>query len=243
MTIATDISNLVQLQKVDNEIRAIRSRLDAIPVEIRALEKEIATERANLKTAEEALSEGQKDRRTQEGELAAAEQKVSKYTDQLMNVKSNEEYKAMQKQIDTAKKEVGALEEKILIGMDTIEDLDKERAKRAAELEIGEREISAMEKEIRAEEAKLREELAERERAHKEATALVSEELLDEYLRIASTRSGVAMAEALDEICQVCMVRLRPQVYQELRLGQAIHHCSNCQRFLYYLDEAEKESG
>lgn len=241
MTIATDISNLVQLQKVDDEIRAIRSRLDKIPGEIRELEKEIATERANLKAAEEALAEGQKDRRAREGELGAAEERISKYNDQLMNVKSNDEYKAMQKQIEAAKKEVGALEEKILIGMDSIEELEKVRAKRAAELETGEREISAMEKEIRSEEAKLRQELAEREKAREEATGLVSEDLLDEYQKIAGARSGVAMAEALDEICQVCMVRLRPQVYQELRLGQAIHHCSNCHRFLYYLDEKEKD--
>jgi predicted nucleic acid-binding Zn-ribbon protein len=30
------------------------------------------------------------------------------------------------------------------------------------------------------------------------------------------------------------MVRLRPQVYQELRIGEKIFHCESCRRILYF---------
>ena len=42
------------------------------------------------------------------------------------------------------------------------------------------------------------------------------------------------MAEAIEERCQVCMVRLRPQVFQELRVGEKIFHCESCRRILYF---------
>jgi predicted nucleic acid-binding Zn-ribbon protein len=42
------------------------------------------------------------------------------------------------------------------------------------------------------------------------------------------------VAEAKDEHCQECNVRLRPQVYSELRLGKKIIRCDSCSRILYY---------
>src|SRR3989304_2416577 len=95
-----EIENLVRLQKVDDEIRALETRLRAIPKEIEALEKEIATERKNLDDAAKALAEAQKAHRANESALAATEEKVKKYRDQLMNVKTNDEYRLMQKQIE-----------------------------------------------------------------------------------------------------------------------------------------------
>lgn len=231
-----EISNLVKLQTKDDEIRALEARLAEIPKQVQELEREIATEKKNLKDAEDALAEGQKDQRAAEGELAANEEKRSKYESQLMSVKSNEEYTAMQKQIEVAKKEIGDAETKILQGLDTLEELDNERAAREQELKQGQIKVSGMEKELDAEKAKLENELAARQQARDELLGLIPNDLLDEYQKIAKTRGGVAMASAVDERCQVCMVRMRPQVFYELKLGDK-HNCSSCTRILYYLEE------
>jgi len=229
-----EIENLVHLQKVDDEIRALDTRLDAIPKEIEALEKEIATERQNLDDAAKALAEAQKAHRANESALAATEEKVKKYRDQLMNVKTNDEYKLMQKQIEAAAAEVSAVEDKILQGYDAIKELEEKKRGRQKDLETGQTEISAMERTLEAERAKLEGELAERRRSRDEVLKDVPSDLFDDYIRIAKTRGGIAMAEAIDERCQVCMVRLRPQVYQELRMGEKIFHCENCRRILYF---------
>lgn len=236
-----ELSNLVELQKLDDEIRALRSRLGKIPGEIDALEKEIASERANLDAAEKDLAEAQKARRTQEGELEAAEAKVEKYKGQLMNVKSNEEYKAMQKQIEVAKGEVSDLEDKILHGMDRIEGLESARDERKSELATGQKEVAAMEAQLDEERAKLEKELADRESSRQALLQKIPEDLLSEYEKVAKARGGIAMAEAVDEHCQVCMVRLRPQMYNELRVGDKIFHCDSCKRFLYYLGTTKDE--
>ncbi len=228
------IENLVHLQKVDDEIRALDTRLDAIPKEIEALEKEIATERQNLDDAAKALAEAQKAHRANESALATTEERVKKYRDQLMNVKTNDEYKLMQKQIEAAAAEVSAVEDKILQGYDAIKELEEKKRGRQKDLETGQTEISAMERTLEAERAKLEGELAERRTSRDEILKDVASDLFDDYNRIAKTRGGIAMAEAVDERCQVCMVRLRPQVYQELRIGEKIFHCENCRRILYF---------
>lgn len=235
-----DIQNLVKLQALDDEIRALKSRLDAIPKEVEALEKEIATEKQNQAKAKEALEEAQKSQRAYEGELSTAEEKHSKYKDQLMNVKSNEEYKAMQKQIEIAKKLISDVEDKILQGLDVIEELKEKKKVRDDELEKGEQEVAAMEKELDAERAKLEAELSTRQSSRDALAPSISTEMLEEYDVIAKARGGIAVAAAVDELCQACMVRLRPQVFQELRMGEKIHHCSNCKRILYYMDKEQQ---
>ena len=229
-----EIENLVRLQKVDDEIRALESRLRAIPKEIEALEKEIATERKNLDDAAKALAEAQKTHRASEGALAATEEKVKKYRDQLMNVKTNDEYRLMQKQIEVATAEVSDVEDKILQGYDAIKALEEKKRERQKELETGQTEISATERALEAERGKLQGELAERRTSREEILKEIPSDLFDDYNRIAKTRGGIAMAEAIDERCQVCMVRLRPQVYQELRIGEKIFHCESCRRILYF---------
>jgi hypothetical protein len=236
--ILTEIANLVRLQKLDDEIRALGSRLTAIPKEIEALQKEIAAERRNLEEAQKALAEAQKAQRSHESELAAAEEKIRKYKDQLMSVKTNDEYRAMQHQIETAAKEVSDVEDKILRDYDAVKELEERKRQRQVELEKGQKEISAMEAELDAERARLEEELLLRRQSRDEVLQAIPGELFDDYDRIARTRGGVAMAEAIDERCQVCMVRLRPQVYQEVRLGEKILHCESCRRILYFQEKA-----
>ncbi|MFQ5790392.1 MAG: C4-type zinc ribbon domain-containing protein, partial [Acidobacteriota bacterium] len=58
---------------------------------------------------------------------------------------------------------------------------------------------------------------------------------VDQYRRLARTRGGIAVAEAKDAHCQLCHVRLRPQVYGEVRMGEKILRCDSCGRILYYL--------
>ena len=176
-----EISNLVKLQARDDEIRTLESRLAAIPKEVEALEREIATEKNDVKAAEDALAESQKRQRAAEGELSTAEEKASKYQNQLMSVKSNEEYTAMQKQIEATKNETGDVETKILQGLDTLEELEQERAAREQELKEGQKKVSGMEKELDDEKVKLEAELAERQEARVELLSVIPEDLFEEY--------------------------------------------------------------
>ena len=235
----SDIFNLVKLQKLDDTIQAQESRLSKIPKEIQALEKEIAMERANLKAAEDRLTDALKHQRAHEGELASIEEKRSKFRDQLMNVKTNEEYRAMQKQIEVSTQEIGHTEEKILIGMDSLEELARERGSRVHELEKGQKEVAAMEKELKDEEAKLQTERAIQLEAREKILETIPEDLFGHYHTIAGTRGGVAMAAAVDERCQICMVRMRPQVFREIRTGDVLHHCDSCKRILYLAETEE----
>jgi len=236
------LEKLIMLQKCDLEILTLESRLKQIPVEIDNLEKEVATEKASVKTAEHLLSDSQKTRRALERDLGLVESKVEKYKDQLMQVKSNDEYRAMQRQIENAKEDVSAKEDLILAKLDEAENLQADLSKRQKELEVGMVEVGKLEAELEKETARLKTELDRQKSERTELVGLIPEDLLSQYDQIVRARGGIGVAEAKNEHCQECHFRLRPQVYEELRLGQKILKCDSCTRILYIARE-EPPSG
>ena len=63
----------------------------------------------------------------------------------------------------------------------------------------------------------------------------LSKDVLKIYERIAHGRKGIALAEAKDGLCSACHVRLRPQVYNEVRRNDSIIQCDSCTRILYFV--------
>jgi predicted nucleic acid-binding Zn-ribbon protein len=237
-----ELRNLVTLQKRNLEITALEARLKTIPEEIEALQQEVATERANLKAAEDSLSECQKSQRSLESELKSIEDKIEKYKEQLMQVKSNDEYSAMQKQIQSAKEEVSTHEDMILARLDEIDRLQEEVKAQGKELEEGLAKVGKLKAELDSEATRLRSELEVRYGERREIESALPKALLEQYEKISTSRGGIAVAEAKDEHCQECNVRLRPQVYNEIRIGDQIITCDSCSRILYYLPPEQNQS-
>jgi predicted nucleic acid-binding Zn-ribbon protein len=66
----------------------------------------------------------------------------------------------------------------------------------------------------------------------------IESDLLSRYRRIAGVKRGVALAEAKDELCSACHVRIRPQMYAELIRTESIYFCDSCSRILFYRESS-----
>ena len=82
-------------------------------------------------TARERFSQSQSARLRAENDLTAAQGRLSKFKDQLMEVKTNREYQAMQLEIETAREEVRRVEDRILERMFEADDMAASIATRA----------------------------------------------------------------------------------------------------------------
>jgi len=67
----------------------------------------------------------------------------------------------------------------------------------------------------------------------KEIAASVPPDLISRYERVRKHRGGIGVAAARNEVCEICQVRIRPQVFQEIRRNDQIIACDACQRILY----------
>src|SRR5207249_8521268 len=94
-----------------------RRRLAEEPERSKALDARLEAARQRLATAKARLAENQNARRAIEKDVAVHQGRLSKFREQAMAVKTNQEYHAVQKEISFAQGEIKGLEDKILEGM------------------------------------------------------------------------------------------------------------------------------
>ncbi|RPI27283.1 MAG: hypothetical protein EHM61_08950 [Acidobacteria bacterium] len=229
-----ELQSLVQLQDLDLALKELRDKIRRVPLEMTALEQELADFRRAHQTALQKQEEGDKERRRLESEVEAFRLKLSKYRDQLMSVKTNKEYQAMLAEIANCEREISAKEDEILERMMLADDWFRQQRAAAAELSTKEKEIQARRHELEAFQTRAESELNQLEKRRDSLRQKLAPELIALYERIATARHGVAVAPALDQSCQACHVRLRPQLFNEVRRNLQIIRCESCSRILYY---------
>jgi predicted nucleic acid-binding Zn-ribbon protein len=227
-----DIENLLKLQEVDKEIRRLQDEIAQFPKRIAAIEQQLAGTKSQLEKAQAAVKTDEAARRKHETAIADLRTKISKYRDQSLEVKTNDQYKALLHEIQFAEKEISATEDKILelmVNADT----------RAAEVKAAQAELKAETAEIEKEKEEARQRTAEDEKLLAEWRAKrdqlragIDEDLLRRYDRVSKFR-GSGLAEVRDHKCMGCQVMLRPQIYNDVRAGNATVFCDSCQRILY----------
>jgi predicted nucleic acid-binding Zn-ribbon protein len=228
-----DLAKLIELQKADAEIARLNAEIASLPRKVAAIEEKLAGSRDRRDKAQTALKADEQTRRKFEGEIDGLRQKISKYRDQMLSVKTNQEYQALGHEIQFAEQQIGKLEDKIL---ETMVDADSKNA----DLKRAEADLKAHTADIEKEKNIARERTADDEKALGEWKAKrdtlrsgINENSLRHYDRVLKFR-GSAIAEARDQKCQSCQVMLRPQVYNILRSSDEFVTCDSCNRILYY---------
>jgi uncharacterized protein len=230
-----DLQHLIQLQDLDLAADKARRRVAEMPATQQALETRIAEKTAQVTQIKDRIAAGQAARREVEKELAVVQGRLSKYKGQLMEVKTNKEYQAMQKEMATAEHEVRAFEDTLLEHMEEAETLAAELKNAEAAQKAEQAVVAREQKVLEAERAEIEQELIRLTAARGEVIAKLAPDVLALFERVAHGRKGVAVAEARDGLCTVCHVRLRPQVFNEVRRNDALHQCDSCTRILYFV--------
>jgi predicted nucleic acid-binding Zn-ribbon protein len=234
--VSPELEHLIDLQNLETAIEESRRRIAAHPQRLSDADARLAHAKEGVEAAKQRLKASQEARREAEKEAAVYQSRLSKFKDQLSAVKTNKEYQAMQHEIETAQKELGSVEEKVIERMVEADAL-------TAEVKKAEQALAAQQTDVETEKKTLTEELATVEAALKAATdkraGLVKSlppQLLALFEQVARARKGIAIALATrDGLCSACHVRLRPQVFQEVRRNDQIIQCASCNRILYYV--------
>jgi uncharacterized protein len=231
-----ELERLIQLQNLESTIADARARIAAHPQRLAEADARLAEADRVVQEASQRLKDAQKARGDSEKDAAVYQGRLTKFKDQLSAVKTNREYQAMQHEIETAQKDLGTAEEKVLERMMEIDQLtaDSKQAETAR---------AAQKKVIDAEKAELVKELAELEKTLTETTAKraalvasVEPRLMSLFEQVAKVRKGVALSMATrDGLCSICHVRMRPQVFQQVRTNDSVVQCDSCQRILYWV--------
>lgn len=231
-----ELKQLIALQQTDTSIRKLQADIQAIPQRRAEIEKEFDQRAFEIRAIEARRDTARAERTRLETELAEQRARAERADRNLMSSQNEHEYTAAIREADSARKAASQLETQILEQMEALEQSEKELQERAPEVEKlgGEMEmrIKEFEEQTRTQEAELVVARRERERL----LATLPKPMSALYNRIAARiRDGIAVAEARNGSCSSCFMALRPQMMAEVRRGDDIITCDNCNRILYYV--------
>jgi predicted nucleic acid-binding Zn-ribbon protein len=233
-----DLQRLIHLQEIDSALDRTRRRIAEIPGTQQALALRSAERAAAVQAVKERIAATANARREVEKEVALVQSRLSKYKDQLMAVKTNKEYQAMQTEIATAEGLVRSHEDRLLDLMEVSERESTDLSAAEAAMKSAQGQTASQQKALVGEKAAQEAELQRLTAERAEVASRISTEALVIFERVAHGRKGIAVAEARNGLCVVCHVRLRPQVFNEVRRNAAILQCESCTRILYFVPPA-----
>jgi len=228
-----DLKQLIRLQSIDLSIQELRSRIDKFPGISKALDEKLKSAQSAVDTAKERAKTNQGSRKKLETDIASIEGKISKYRDQMMSVKTNEEYRALQHEIEHAQQAIRKVEDEILNLMIAAENGQAELKAAEAQLKEDQGLVNSERKQLEEGNKRDLSALDSYLKERKEIEGSITADLISRYERVKKHRGGIGVAAALNEVCAICQVRIRPQVYQEIRKNDQIIACDACQRILY----------
>ncbi|HEU5236079.1 MAG TPA: C4-type zinc ribbon domain-containing protein [Pyrinomonadaceae bacterium] len=233
-----ELAQLIALQNADTNIRRLQTEIQSIPERRAEIEREFDQRAFEIRALEERRDTARHERQRVEAEIFEQRQRAERADRNLMAAKKPDEYTAAIREADAARKQISAFETQVLEQMEVSEQAEKDLTERAPEVQNLRSEMEAsfkaFDEQVKAQEQQLGAARAERERLMKELPKTMS----SLYNRIsARIRDGVAVAEARNGACTACYMALRPQVMADVRRGDEVITCDNCNRILYYAPE------
>ena len=227
-----ELALAVRLQSLDRKTASLEHEIATLPKQIAEIEKKLEAHKRHIEADRAALAANQRDRKKLEGDIQVQQQKISKLRDQTLQAKTNEQYRAFQTEISWCEGEIRRAEDRILELMEESEPLEKN-------LKVAELQLKAESAQVEAEKTRAKQKTAadthDLEQARAERNSIrekMSPKLYADYERIRRKTKGTVVAEAVDGRCDACMITLRPQFAQELRVGDKVMYCESCGRIL-----------
>ena len=234
MDVKEQLLRLLRIQELVLEGQAARSIVEGAGDRIQEIENRFRERNAEYVSVKERHDAAESDRNTRTIELKDLEETYRKFMDSLMQVKNQREYAAVLKEIDAVKARRAEHEDAVLKDMEEIESLSSDLESRASHIEVERAQVETERAQVEAEVEAARKviERCDADRARTEAELPAA--LVATLRRIEGGRRGIFLVRVERELCQSCHVRVRPQVYQEIKQAAKIHTCSNCRRILYH---------
>ena len=236
------LSPLIDLQKLDLRIMEISEIRRKIPERLYTAEVPLREATQLLNDTKAAVETAAKERRSHEKDLEMHEAHTDKMKSHAASLKTNKEYQAHLFELELANKKRGDFEEKILLAMDKIDQLQK-TVKELQDKKTALEKVFAEEKQgLDAQDKELATELAQLELRHREASVRIEKGLLDRYNQVKASRKDQPLAAVRDGICAGCRLQIPPQLIAQVKRSDDLQICPYCRRMLYWEGEPATEA-
>ena len=228
---------LRELQGLDQELLQVRQNRKKLETELSALGADQERVQAMVDSLSTDLDRLQGARRELVQALAQEQENVKKAEGRLPTIKTQKEYVAVLKEVDTAKKMNKDIHDRIQVKDGEIAALNRELEEKQTELAGVCEKVAARRAEIEANLSTFDENLGEKAGHRDSLLKQVPMTVQKRYQMLLERRAGVAVVEARRGTCLGCNMHLPPQLFNSLFTTSEIQNCPHCNRMLFVLPE------
>jgi predicted nucleic acid-binding Zn-ribbon protein len=231
------IEKLLILQDRDRNLRRVEGELAHIGPERAAFTTRGSKAQSAVDAGKLRVNQIESERKRLELDVEAKKQLIEKYSNQQLQTRKNEEYRALAHEIETCKKDISKIEDREIELMEQAEAAQKEMARCNAELAEAKKIVADQLDQLGKREVNLQKELAELQSNRSELAAAVDEVARSRYDRLARSKGENVVVGVHHGVCGGCHMKLQPQLLVACRGASELVTCSNCGRILYYTRE------
>ncbi len=237
ISIKDQIRKLIELQKLDADIYALKRELRQKPEYLANLKDDFENKKANLKAHEEQYKNQQVIHKALEGDLKSQDDVIAKANAQLSVLKTNKEYTAKLTEIEHVRADKSQVEEKLIYSYDALDvakaNVEKEKVVVAQE----ERKYLAEKKTIE-DSVKI---LEDRGKVLTNQRAIILPSVpkisLGRYERVLEHTDGLAIVPVQNGVCGGCYMNVPAQVANQIKMSKELVFCETCARIIYLEDD------
>lgn len=241
-TVAQKLEALVKLQAIDSQLDELTKVRGALPDEVQDLEDEIIgyeTRISNYETEMQNIEKGIQDKKNAK---KSAEQLITKYEEQQMNVRNNREYDAITKEIELQQLEIQISDKKISESHEVIKKIEEQIEETRALLEERNKDLSSKKAELDVIVTESEEEEQKLMKAREKASKNIEDRLLKSYEKIRdNAKNGLAVVSIKRGACGGCFNVAPPQRQAEVRERKKLIVCEHCGRILADVEDVIEE--
>ena len=223
---------LFQLQQIDHSLRELEQLKVVIPDQIEALRVRESEADKKLEVCQSNLETLRKDHRQKDRDLQAAQEQFKKFQGQLLSVKTNREYDAMQHEIAVSKVHAGEHEEAILRLMEAIDTAQNELDQTVAAAEAVKEQIAVERATLQEKLAAVDGEVAVKLDERKRKLMHIDVRVVKTYDRIRKGHTIEAVVYMKKGACGGCYRVIPLQIISEIRKMTRTVICERCGRIL-----------
>jgi len=230
-----NLEQLLGLQEIDGRIDRLTREMEEIPREKRIHEKEMESHRETFERERSRSRELARLREQTAADRDATLVRLAEFKTKLLEMKTNEAYRAMAEQIRFAEKKIGELDIRMLEIMYEEETIEKlvEEARRTFERNSA-RSLKRSEM-LDGQLAEMQERMAELRGERERTAASLNQRLLDRYERVRGAGKGLVVVGLSNGSCGGCRTNVPPQTVMEIRKGRTFQ-CPICGRYIIWTE-------
>jgi predicted nucleic acid-binding Zn-ribbon protein len=232
------LTQLLELQRVDDELVALQTEFDGLPGHRERIEQERSACDEQLAAAKQTLQDGEGRMRQVEAALQDQETLLQRLEGQQFQIKSNDAYTTLLREMEHARESISEHETKILEHMDAIEQSRGQLAEAEKQVVETRSRLEAERSAVETRDVECTSEIGRLRTLRSEVGPGVGPELLKHYERVASRRRP-AVILVKEERCGGCRVGIPPQSFIEILRSETIVTCGNCSRILLHAEKLE----